>query len=132
MSNLKHAVILCGGYGTRFLPMTKVLPKELFPLVDRPALDYLIKEAVDSGITNITIVINKRKTLIKDYFEQDLDYENFVTDMLADRDFIGENAALCGEGEVMRCMLVQRRGQDGGVLVVPERGSFVGWAALAR
>ncbi len=61
-----------------------------------------------------------------------IDYENFVTDMLADRDFIGENAALCGEGEVMRCMLVQRRGQDGGVLVVPERGSFVGWAALAR
>lgn len=61
-----------------------------------------------------------------------IDYENFVTDMLAYRDFIGENAALCGEGEVMRCMLVQRRGQDGGVLVVPERGSFVGWAALAR
>ena len=78
MGKLTHAVILCGGYGTRFLPMTKVLPKELFPLVDRPALDYLIKEAVDSGITNITIVINKRKTLIKDYFEQDLDYENFV------------------------------------------------------
>lgn len=78
MGKLTHAVILCGGYGTRFLPMTKVLPKELFPLVDRPALNYLIKEAVDSGITNITIVINKRKTLIKDYFERDLDYENFV------------------------------------------------------
>ena len=61
-----------------------------------------------------------------------IDYVHFVTDVLADRDFIGENAALCGEGEVMRCMLVQRRGQDGGVLVVPERGSFVGWAALAR
>lgn len=60
-----------------------------------------------------------------------IDYENFVTDMLADRGFIEENAALCGEGEVMRCLLVQRRGQDGGVLVVPERGSFVGWAALA-
>lgn len=61
-----------------------------------------------------------------------IDYENFVTDMLADRPFIAENAALCGEGKVMRCLLVQHPGQPGGVLVVPERGSFVGWAALAR
>lgn len=61
-----------------------------------------------------------------------IDFENFTADMLADRGFIEENAALCGEGEVMRCLLVQRRGQPGGVLVVPERSSFVGWAALAR
>lgn len=61
-----------------------------------------------------------------------MDFENFAADMLADRGFIEEHAALCGEGEVMRCLLVQRRGQSGGVLVVPERGAFVGWAALAR
>ena len=41
-----------------------------------------------------------------------------------------EIAALCGEGEVLRCLLVRRRGGDGGVLVLPERGAFVGWAAL--
>ena len=50
-----------------------------------------------------------------------MDFENFAADMLADRGFIEEHAAL-----------VQRRGQSGGVLVVPERGAFVGWAALAR
>lgn len=61
-----------------------------------------------------------------------MDFENFAADMLADRGFIEEHAALCGGGEVMRCLLVQRRGQSGGVLVVPERGAFVGWAALAR
>lgn len=59
-----------------------------------------------------------------------LDFENFATDMLADRAFIEEHAALCGVGEVLRCLLVRRRGGDGGVLVLPERGAFVGWAAL--
>ena len=59
-----------------------------------------------------------------------LDFENVATDMLADRAFIEEHAALCGEGEVLRCLLVRRRGGDGGVLVLPERGAFVGWAAL--
>ena len=49
-----------------------------------------------------------------------LDFENFATDMLADRAFIEEHAALCGVGEVLRCLLVRRRGGD----------AFVGWAAL--
>ena len=58
-----------------------------------------------------------------------IDYENFITDMLADRQFIEDHAALCSKGTVWRCILVQQRGRTGGVLVMPEDGCFVGWAA---
>ena len=58
-----------------------------------------------------------------------IDYENFITDMIADRQFIEENAALCAEGDAWRCLLVQQRGRTDGVLVVPDDGCYVGWAA---
>ncbi len=58
-----------------------------------------------------------------------IDYENFITDMIADRQFIEENAALCAQGGVWRCLLVQQRGRTDGVLVVPVDGCYVGWAA---
>ena len=58
-----------------------------------------------------------------------IDYENFITDMLADRQFIEDHATLCAKGEVWRCILVQQRGHADGVLVMPEDGCFVGWAA---
>ena len=58
-----------------------------------------------------------------------IDYENFITDMVADRQFIEDNAALCSKGEVWRCLLVQQRGHMDGVLVMPEDGCYVGWAA---
>ena len=58
-----------------------------------------------------------------------IDYENFITDMIADRQFIEENAALCAQGGAWRCLLVQQRGRTDGVLVVPVDGCYVGWAA---
>lgn len=58
-----------------------------------------------------------------------IDYENFIKDMVADRQFIENHAALCSKGEVWRCILVQQRGRTDGVLVMPEDGCFVGWAA---
>ena len=59
----------------------------------------------------------------------DMSYENFITDMLADRQFLEDYADLCREGEVCRCILVKQRGQSGGVLVVPD-GCYVKYAAL--
>jgi len=61
-----------------------------------------------------------------------IDYDNFITDMIADRHFIEDNAALCSQGEVWRCLLVQQRGRSDGVLVVPADGCYVGWAAYYR
>ena len=58
-----------------------------------------------------------------------IDYENFITDMVADRQFIEDNANHCSKDEIWRCILVQQRGQTDGVLVMPEDGCFVGWAA---
>ena len=58
-----------------------------------------------------------------------IDYENFITDMLADRQFIEDYAALCSKGAVWRCLLVQQRRRTDGVLVMPEDGYYVGWAA---
>ena len=58
-----------------------------------------------------------------------IDYENFITDMVADRQFIEDHAPLCTKGEVWRCILVQQSGRSDGVLVMPEDDCFVGWAA---
>ena len=58
-----------------------------------------------------------------------IDYENFITDMVADRQFIEDNVALCSKDETWCCILVQQRGRADGVLVMPEDGCFVGWAA---
>ena len=58
-----------------------------------------------------------------------IDYENFITDMEADRRFIENNAALCSEGKPVKCLLVRQHGRNDGVLVVPEYKSFVKWAA---
>ena len=58
-----------------------------------------------------------------------MDYENFITDMLADRQFIEDYAALCSQGGVWKCLLIQQHGCSEGVLVMPENGCFVGWAA---
>ena len=58
-----------------------------------------------------------------------IDYENFITDMEAARQFIEDNAALCSEDKPVKCLLVRQRGRNDGVLVVPEYKSFVKWAA---
>ena len=58
-----------------------------------------------------------------------IDYENFITDMLVDRQFLSDHGRRCKKGEVWDCLLVRRRGQPDGVLVMPEDDCFVGWAA---
>ena len=66
---VRKAIIPCAGFGTRFLPVTKVLPKELLPIVDTPALCYIVDEAVKSSIEEIMIVISPQKESIKRLFE---------------------------------------------------------------
>ena len=61
-----------------------------------------------------------------------IDYEDFITDMIADRQFIEDNASLCSQGGSWRCILVQQRGRTDGVLVMPVDGCYVGWAAYYR
>jgi UTP--glucose-1-phosphate uridylyltransferase len=66
---VKKAVIPAAGLGTRMLPATKTVPKEMLPIVDKPTIQYIIEEAVGSGIEDILIVTNRSKTAIDDYFD---------------------------------------------------------------
>ena len=73
MMQIAKAVFPAAGLGTRFLPATKAQPKEMLPLVDKPLIQYVIEEAVGSGIRNITIVTGRGKNAIEDHF--DVSYE---------------------------------------------------------
>ena len=64
------AVIPAAGLGTRVLPATKAMPKEMLPIVDKPAIQYIVEEAVRSGITEILIIISRGKDLIEDHFDR--------------------------------------------------------------
>ena len=66
---VRKAVIPAAGLGTRMLPATKTVPKEMLPLVDTPALHYLVAEAVASGIEDILIITNRTKSAMEDYFD---------------------------------------------------------------
>ena len=73
MKKVRKAVIPVAGMGTRFLPITKSVAKEMLPIVDKPTLSYIIDEAVESGITDILLITNPYKKIIEDYF--DVNYE---------------------------------------------------------
>lgn len=68
MKKIRKAIIPCGGMGTRFLPATKAIPKEILPIIDTPVLSYIVDELVDSGIEQIMIVLGAGKESIRDYF----------------------------------------------------------------
>ena len=66
---VRKAVIPAAGLGTRMLPATKTVPKEMLPMVDKPVIQYIIEEAVASGIEDILIVTNRAKSAMDDYFD---------------------------------------------------------------
>ena len=67
---IKKAVIPAAGYGTRFLPATKSVPKELFPIVETPTLQLIVEELIESGITEILIIVSHYKNAILDHFDR--------------------------------------------------------------
>jgi UTP--glucose-1-phosphate uridylyltransferase len=69
------AVIAAAGYGTRFLPATKNQPKEMLPIIDKPIIQYLVEEAVNSGITDIILVTRAGQHIMEDYFDNNLELE---------------------------------------------------------
>lgn len=69
MQNITHAVIPVAGFGTRMLPLSKAVPKELLPLGNKPAIQYVIEEAIAAGLTNIVLVNHAQKSAIENYFD---------------------------------------------------------------
>ena len=78
MTKIRKAVIPAAGLGTRFLPATKAQPKEMLPVLDKPAIQYVVEEAVRSGITDILIITGRGKRSIEDHFDRSVELEVFL------------------------------------------------------
>lgn len=79
--SVRKVVIPAAGFGTRFLPMTKAQPKEMLPVVDKPVIQYVVEEAIASGITDILIITGRNKRAIEDHFDRSFELESrFDTD----------------------------------------------------
>ncbi|WJE15264.1 UTP--glucose-1-phosphate uridylyltransferase GalU [Halobacillus sp. ACCC02827] len=76
MVKIKKAIIPAAGLGTRFLPATKAMPKEMLPIVDKPTIQYIVEEAIASGIEDIIIVTGKGKRAIEDHFDKNFELED--------------------------------------------------------
>ena len=75
MAKVRKAVIPAAGLGTRALPATKSMPKEMLPIVDKPAIQYIVEEAVAAGIEDILIITNRGKGVIEDHFDHSIELE---------------------------------------------------------
>ncbi|WP_251454522.1 UTP--glucose-1-phosphate uridylyltransferase GalU [Veillonella intestinalis] len=78
MGKVRKAVIPAAGFGTRFLPATKAQPKEMLPIVDTPAIQYIIEEALASGIEEILIITGRNKRAIEDHFDTSVELEQLL------------------------------------------------------
>ncbi|MBU3873654.1 UTP--glucose-1-phosphate uridylyltransferase GalU [Staphylococcus coagulans] len=76
MMTVKKAIIPAAGLGTRFLPATKAMPKEMLPILDKPTIQYIVEEVVRAGIEDIIIVTGKHKRAIEDHFDHQVELEN--------------------------------------------------------
>ena len=78
MNKIKKVVIPAAGLGTRFLPQTKAMPKEMLPIVDKPVIQYVVEEAVASGIEDVIIVTSWQKRAIEDHFDRSIELEEYL------------------------------------------------------
>ncbi|KYD19068.1 UTP--glucose-1-phosphate uridylyltransferase GalU [Saccharococcus caldoxylosilyticus] len=78
MKKVRKAIIPAAGLGTRFLPATKAMPKEMLPIVDKPTIQYIVEEAIASGIEDIIIVTGKGKRAIEDHFDNAFELEQLL------------------------------------------------------
>ena len=74
-NKIRKAIIPAAGLGTRFLPATKAQPKEMLPIVDKPTIQYIIEEAIASGIEEILVITGRSKKSIEDHFDRNVELE---------------------------------------------------------
>src|SRR5256885_13175502 len=85
---VRKAVIPAAGLGTRFLPATKATPKEMLPVVDKPAIQYVVEEAVAAGLGDLLMVTGRGKGAIEDYFDRNYELEQAL-EAKGDKDGLG-------------------------------------------
>jgi UTP--glucose-1-phosphate uridylyltransferase len=102
MKPIKKAVFPVAGMGTRFLPATKVMPKELFPIVDRPLLQYAVDEALEAGIEQMIFVNGRGKGMIEDHFDLAFELERNMEDRGKDRSVLDGTRLKPGDSVFVR------------------------------
>lgn len=128
-------VIVAAGYGSRLLPITRVVPKELLPLVDRPAIDFIVQEFIEAGIEEVLLITSRRKGALEDWFDRDPELEAVfsaegATEKLARatppriRAYAVRQASMGGTGDALR-LVRAFAGEDPVVVAYPD-DLFVG------
>ena len=97
--SVKKAVIPVAGFATRFLPACKSLPKCMLTIVDKPIIQYLVDEAVASGIEDILLVVGRKKEVVEDYFSEDKELEDFLIER-GKESFISQVTNLSGKAKI--------------------------------
>ena len=93
---IKQAIIPLAGLGTRLLPLTSVIPKELLPIDGKPGLEYILNECVEAGIKEIIFIISKKKQQIKKYFYNDSYYQKLIKKKPKDKRLKGGEEVVLG------------------------------------
>ena len=78
IKKIKKAVFPVAGFGTRFLPATKAMPKELLPIINKPLIQYAVEEAISAGIDTLIFITGRNKRAIEDHFDNNLELENIL------------------------------------------------------
>lgn len=119
MSTVRTAVLPVAGWGTRFLPVTKAVPKEMLPIVDRPCVAYVVAEAVAAGIDNIVLVTARGKTAIEDYFDRSPALE-LALEGAGKKDLLAEVISIARHATVISVRQQDQRGLGHAVLQAAE------------
>ena len=122
MKKIKKAVIPAAGFGTRFLPATKAIPKEMLPIVDTPTLQYVVEEAVKSGITEILIILGKNKKCIEDQFDISVELEQLLMRTKKD-EYLKQVRDISNMAHIY---YVRQKEMNGSGMAVLEAEAFVG------
>lgn len=112
MPRIRKAIILAAGYGTRFLPATKAVPKEMLPLVDTPVIQFIVEEAIASGLDQIVIVTSAAKKAVEDHFDRNWELEQ----ALAKKPDVLQQVIRPGEVEIAFVRQKEMRGQAHAIL----------------
>ncbi|MGL4948435.1 MAG: UTP--glucose-1-phosphate uridylyltransferase GalU [Mycoplasma sp.] len=109
MQKITKAVIPAAGYGTRFLPASKTIPKEMFPIIDKPTIHMIVEEAYKSGITDLLFIISRNKHTLMNYF----DYNKELNDILLEKNKMRELKLINEPADLMNIQFVIQKEQLG-------------------
>ena len=112
---ITKAIIPAAGLGTRVLPASKAVPKEMLPIVDKPAIQYIVEEAVKAGITDILIITNRGKGVIEDHFDHSIELENMLSAKNKTKE-LGEITSVCNLANIYFLRQKETKGLGDAVL----------------